>query len=303
MSTFLVTGATGQQGRATVDALLARGAKVHAVVRDPTKAAARELEDLGVVLFKGDHDDPDTFRESAQGCVGIFLNLLEYPRNPDPAKQAEGILAACKDAGIEHVVASTAGWVGNREKWDIPETQGSALVEYYGGEELVENVVRRSGLGSYTIIRPLWFQSNYKGPLMDFYYPEIRESSTLVHSLKPGAVLPHINVGDIGRFAAMALSDPAKFAGKEIELASENLTIREIAEALGKVVGKQITVTRAAAGEPGKPRNSTSWHTWANSVDLRVDVEGLVQQYEFRFTTLEEYLIKEKEKGRLEWLL
>ncbi|KAI0415171.1 NmrA family protein [Xylaria grammica] len=296
MSTFLVTGATGRQGRATVDALLARGAKVQAVVRDPTKPAARELEDLGVTLFKGDHDSPDTFRQAARGCAGIFLNLLERPRNPDPAKQAEGILAACKEVGVEHVVATTAGWASNREKWDTPENQASGLAHYYEGEKLVEDAVRRAGLKSYTIIRPFWFQSIYTGPPMDWYYPEFRKSGTLVHSFGPGVTLPHINVDDIGQFGAMALLDPAKFAGEEIELASENLTIEDVAEALGKVSRKPITIERGATDEAGNPRNSAKWCACANSAVLDVDVESLAQRYAFRFTTLAEYLIKEKEE-------
>ncbi|KAI0534407.1 NmrA family protein [Xylaria digitata] len=302
MPTFLVTGATGRQGRATVDALLARGAKVHAIVRDTTKAAAQELENLGVSLFKGDHDHPDTFHQAAQGCVGIFLNLIERPRNAEPDKQAEGILAICKEAGVEHVVVSTAGWAESREKWDTPENQAGGLIDYYEGEALVEDTVRRSGLKSYTIIRPFWFQSIYlPGPVMDWYYPEFRESGTLVHSFEPGVTLPHINVEDIGQFVAMALLDPAKFAGEEIELASENLSIEGVAEVIGKVVGKQITIVRAAVEEPGKPRNSAKWHTLANSVDLKVDAEGLAQRYAYRFTTLKEYLVKENERQGLQY--
>ncbi|KAF2966779.1 hypothetical protein GQX73_g6811 [Xylaria multiplex] len=272
-------------GRATVDALLTRGAKVHAVVRDPTKAAAQELKNLGVALFKGDYDHSDTFCQAAQGCVGIFLNLLERPRNPEPDKQAEGILAVCKEAGVEHVAVSTAGWAGNREKWDTPENQPAA-----------SSITTKAKLSSRTP-SAVWDSR----PVMDWYFPEFRESGTLVHSFEPGVTLPHINVDDIGQFAAMALLDPAKFAGEEIELASENLSIEDVAEAIGKVVGKQITVVKAAAEEPGKLRNSTKWHTLANSVDLKVNVEGLAQRYASRFTTLEEYLVKENERRELQY--
>ncbi|KAI0468950.1 NmrA family protein [Xylaria cf. heliscus] len=295
MSTFLVTGATGQQGRATVDALLARGAKVHAVVRDPTKAAARELERLGVTLFKGDHDDFDIFRKAAQGCSGIFLNLLERPGNPHPERQAQGILAACFDAGVEHVVLSTAGWVGSREKWDIPanRVEVSEIIPYYEGEVLVEDAVRRAGLKSYTILRPFWFHSNYLVPTIDFFHAEVRKSGELVHSYDDGTTFPHINVRDIGQFAAMALTDPARFAGEEIELASENLAIEEVAELMSKVTGQHIAVRKATAEEAAKPSPTTQWHIWANAAHLTVDVEALAQKYGYRFTTLGEYLTQQ----------
>ncbi|KAI0857300.1 NmrA family protein [Xylaria cubensis] len=304
MSTFLVTCATGQQGRATVDALLVRGAKVHAVVRDPTKATARELETLGVTLFKGDHNDFEVFHKAAQGCTGIFLNLVERPGNPHPEKQAEGILAACRDAGVENVVVSTAGWVGSPEKWDIPENRAkvSEIIPHYGGEILVENAVRRAGLKSYTILRPFWFHSNYLVPAIDFVQPEVRKSGELVHSFEDGAVFPYINVKDIGQFAAMALTDPAKFAGEEIELASENFTIEEVAEIMSRATGQQITVRKATPEEAARPSPTTQWHIWANAVDLRVDVEALAQKYGYRFTAFEEYLTQEKEQRGLQYL-
>ncbi|KAI0509242.1 NmrA family protein [Xylaria bambusicola] len=301
MPTYLITGATGQQGRATIDALLARGAKVHAVVRDPMKAASLELVALGATLFKGDNDDFDVFRKAAQGCAGIFLNVMERPQNPEPEKQVEGILVACKDAGLQHVVVSTSSWAGNREKWDIPETKTGSIFAFNEGEELIEDAVRRSGLQYYTILRPSWFHSNYLVPAIDSFYPELRESGTLVHSYDPGATFPHINVEDIGKFAAMALSDPARFNGQEIELSSENLGIEAVAEAIGKITGKQPTIRRATAEEPGKPSHITQWQIWANSVDLRVDTESLKRQFEFRFTTLEEYLVQEKEQRGLEY--
>ncbi|KAI0545868.1 NmrA family protein [Xylaria curta] len=303
MSTFLVTGATGQQGRATVDALLTRGAKVHAVVRDPTKAAARELEELGVTLFKGNHDDVEVFHKAAQGCTGIFLNLVERPGNPHPEKQAEGILAACRDAGVRHVVVSTAGWVGSREKWDIPENRAevSELIPYYEGEILVEDAVRHAGL-TYTILRPFWFHSNYLVPTIDFFQPEVRKSGELVHSFEDGSVFPYINVKDIGHFAAMALTDPAKFAGEEIELASENFTIEEVAEIMSRATGQHITVRKATPEEAARPSPTTQWHIWANAVDLRVDVEALARKYGYRFTTFEEYLTQEKQQRGLQYI-
>lgn len=304
MSTFLITGATGQQGRATVDALLARGAKVHAVVRDPTKDAARELEGLGVTLFKGDHDDFEAFRKAAQGCTGIFLNLVERPSNPHPERQAEGILAACRDAGVEHVVLSTAGWVGSREKWDIPENrvEVSGLIPYYEGEILVEDAVRRARLKSYTILRPFWFHSNHLAPTIDFFHPEVRKSGELVHSYEDGTIFPHISVKDIGQFAAMALIDPAKFASEEIELASENLTIEEVAEAMSKATGQHIVARKATAEDTEKPSATAQWHIWANATDLRVDVEALAQKYGYRFTTLGEFLTQEKEQRGLQYV-
>ena len=77
-ATFLVTGATGQQGGATVRELLKAGAKVHAFVRDPLKPAAKELEALGAVLFKGDYADVAAIERASAGVKGIFVRVSSF---------------------------------------------------------------------------------------------------------------------------------------------------------------------------------------------------------------------------------
>ncbi|KAI1655886.1 NAD(P)-binding protein [Daldinia decipiens] len=299
MSTFLVTLATGQQGRATIAALLKGGAKIHAVVRDPTKPAARELESQGVVLFKGSNEDIDVFRNAAKGCKGVYLNLVSWPDNLDPGRQAADILKVCKEAGIEHVVASTSGWVGSREKWDNPLNRSEWLKGFCKNDALVEDAVRRSGIRYLTILRPFWFHSNYLPPVVQVFYPELVEGGELVHSFKPGVVFPHINVDDIGRFAAMALFDPATFDGEEIELASQNLTIEDVANAIAKATGKHIAVRARTLEETDDTNPIVAWHLWANAVDLTVDLDTIEQKYKFRFTTLQEYLIQEREQLKI----
>jgi uncharacterized protein YbjT (DUF2867 family) len=62
-----VVGATGRQGGAAAKALLAAGAEVRALVRDPAKAAAAAVQAAGAQLVVADFDHPDTvdaaFRE------------------------------------------------------------------------------------------------------------------------------------------------------------------------------------------------------------------------------------------------
>lgn len=298
MPTILITLATGQQGRATIAALLESGAKVRAVVRDPTNEAARALAAKGVTLFKGSNDDFGIFREAAAGCDAIFLNILPFPVVQDPVKQAIGILGACKEAGVPHVVLSSAGLVGARDKWDVPVNQSSGLAEYYRHEAAIEDAARSSGIASLTILRPYWFHSNYTPPAGSNYYPELLAKGEFVHSLRPGVIFPHINVDDLGRFSAKALLDPAGFGGQEIELASENIALEDVVEAFRKATGRDVTLrTRTEAEE--QPENAAAavrWELWARTVDLSFDVEALKRKYDFKFTTLEEYFTQQKSK-------
>src|SRR5258705_2012053 len=67
---YFVTGATGFVGGALVRNLRAQGHEVHASVRNPDKA--KDLQDLGTKLFKGDVTDKESMRAAMQDVDGIF---------------------------------------------------------------------------------------------------------------------------------------------------------------------------------------------------------------------------------------
>src|SRR5690349_13164967 len=67
---YFLTGATGFVGGHMARLLKAEGHDVAAVVRDPRKA--KDLEDLGVKLFRGDVTDKASLREPMQGADGVF---------------------------------------------------------------------------------------------------------------------------------------------------------------------------------------------------------------------------------------
>lgn len=68
---ILVTGATGKQGGATVNALVAAGAldehTILAVTRSPTSAGAEKLKKTGAIPIQGDLDDARGIFEKAEG--------------------------------------------------------------------------------------------------------------------------------------------------------------------------------------------------------------------------------------------
>lgn len=67
---YFVTGATGFVGNVLVRKLCEAGHEVHASVRSPEKA--KELQDIGVKLFKGDVTDKESMREAMRGVDGVF---------------------------------------------------------------------------------------------------------------------------------------------------------------------------------------------------------------------------------------
>ena len=69
---ILVSGATGQQGGAVSRSLLERGFAVRALTRDPEKAEAGELADLGVEVVGGDLEDRSSIERVLDGVHGVF---------------------------------------------------------------------------------------------------------------------------------------------------------------------------------------------------------------------------------------
>jgi nucleoside-diphosphate-sugar epimerase len=67
---YFVTGATGFVGGVLAKKLREQGHEVHASVRSPEKA--KELQALGVKLFKGDVTDKESMREAMTGVDGVY---------------------------------------------------------------------------------------------------------------------------------------------------------------------------------------------------------------------------------------
>jgi len=67
---YFVTGATGFVGSALAKKLREQGHEVHASVRNPDKA--KDLQVLGVKLFRGDVTDKESMREGMQNVDGVF---------------------------------------------------------------------------------------------------------------------------------------------------------------------------------------------------------------------------------------
>jgi uncharacterized protein YbjT (DUF2867 family) len=141
---ILVTGASGFVGRHVVQALLAAGKDVLALVRDPKKGGS-----LGSELVEGDMTDAASLRRAVEGADAV-IHLVAVRQGKEERFQrvmvqgGADLIAAAKEAGIRRFVLMSA--LGTRE-----DTKD--LLPYYRAKWDVEQLVQASGI-DHVIFRP-----------------------------------------------------------------------------------------------------------------------------------------------------
>lgn len=241
-STIFVVGASGLQGGSVSRALLRNNWAVHALVRDPNSPASQALKSQGASLFKGDWDDLPALQAAAAGCTGVFLNA--YPSFEDAGaelRHAKNILAASKQAGITHVIYSSAIGVDRHETFWKADPD-SFLGNYFRSKRAIEEEVQAGGYETWTILRGVAFMSNFLHPSTLFMFPELTTEGRFVSAYTPDTKIWVVDPEAIGGFSFAAFSNPQKFGGKDIDIATEALGIQQMASLMEKVSGKRIEV-------------------------------------------------------------
>jgi uncharacterized protein YbjT (DUF2867 family) len=295
MSAFLVTGATGRQGGSTARELLKAGVKVHALVRNPQSDAAKEIQSLGAILFKGDAADTTSITQALEGVTGVFFN----PPSPGEVTLSTTIefieTCAAQPNVSTFVLSSTSGTEKHAEMMQkdpsYPERQKKFL-GYWSLKSGTEDAARKAGFKNLVILRASLLHHIFTPPDCEALFPSLWSEKKLVTALKEDTKVPHLLAEDVGRFAAAALLDPTKFNGKEINLAAENLTSAELAGIFSDVTGANIQafVPEFDGFEAiGVDYPLVGYHEWTNEIDASVDVAAL-KEYGIELTTMRQFL-------------
>jgi uncharacterized protein YbjT (DUF2867 family) len=249
-------------------------------------------------MFEGESTDFDVVVRAAQGCRGAFLNTFPIPGLE--THQAKTIVAACKEAGVETLVATTTFSTDDKALWDDAVTEECGLRGYYRSKAEVEDIVRTAGFKAYTIVRPAFIHHDYLLPASLHNWPELSTDGELAHAYEAGATMPHTDGHDVGAYVAAALQDPAKYGGQEIGLGNESLGVDEARDILARVSGREVRV-RKRTPEEVEALHSTlfpmRFQLWANTRDLAATVAGAQEvqdKFGIPFTPLEKALVRDR---------
>lgn len=245
--TILVTGATGAQGGAVVDAALDAGWMVRALVRSPERDDATALAARGVEIAQGSYEAPDSLVEACKGVDAAFSVQMAIGNPPgSEVTHAERLIAAARAADVAHMVHSSVSATGWRK--GRPPEEPSASPVYWDCKETIEALMHGAGFAHVTILKPAFMMENFLLPKSAGMFPDLARKGIFM-AMPDDVPLAMIAARDIGAATMAALEQPDRFDGAEVELAGDVLTTREIGAAIGAAVGAAIEVHYLPADE------------------------------------------------------
>jgi uncharacterized protein YbjT (DUF2867 family) len=240
-----VLGATGAQGGGLVNAILndQSGDFVpRAITRNAGSDNAKELANRGVEVVTADADDIESLMKAFKGAYGTFCvtNYWEYFSPEREISQVKNMALAAKDAELKHVIWST---LEDSRKWipldddRMPTLMKKYKVPHFDGKGESDKFFEEAGVPTtYLVASFYWENLIYfgQGPKKG---PDGKLALTYPMADKK---LAGVAVEDIGKTAYGIFKAGDKYIGKRVGVAGEHLTINQMADKLGKALGKEI---------------------------------------------------------------
>lgn len=277
--TVLITGATGKQGGATARALAGKGFRLRAMTRNPDGDAAKAIATAtGAEIVQGDLNDAASLRGALKGAWGVFgvQNTWEAGVEGEE-EQGKRLASLAREAGVQHYVYTSVG--SAHRKTGIP---------HFENKYRVEDTIRAAGFPSYVIYRPVFFMENLTSPWF-------LNGDTIYAAMRPDLKLQMIAVDDIGKYVARGFTNADKLNRREIDLASDEATMPDVAMALSRGLGRNISFAQIPISEVRK--NSDDFATmleWFDRVGYNVDIPSLEREFGIKGTRLVEWAAGQK---------
>jgi NAD(P)H dehydrogenase (quinone) len=245
---IIVTGATGQLGRAIVEKLVERVSpnQVGVSVRDPEKAA--DLTALGVRVRHGDFNDPESLRHAFEGATQVLIvSSNAGASGGDPLAQHRSAIEVARDVGVRRIVYTSHMAASDHSAFP-------PMLDHHATEEML----RQSGL-AWTALRH------------GFY----AESGVMLmgDALKTGVIeapadgkVSWTAHADLAEAAAIILADEGRYDGPTPPLTgSHSLNFADLAAIASELLGspvirqtfmdEELRAKMAARGAPDRAAN------------------------------------------------
>lgn len=241
-----IFGATGAQGGGLARAILNDSNSefaVRAITRDPDSDKAKELAAMGAEVVKGDVDDLSSMKKVLEGAYGAYFVTFFWSHFSAEKETAEAknMAEAAKDAGLKHVIWSTLEDVRKYVPLtdnNMPTLQGKYKVPHFDGKGEADHYFTDAGVPvTFMLASYYWDNLIYFG-----MGPKKGADGKLSITFPMGnKKMAGIAAEDIGKCAYGIFKKGNELIGKKVGIASDQLTCEEIAKALSKALGEEVS--------------------------------------------------------------
>jgi len=261
----LVTGATGKQGGAVARALLAAGHRVRGMTRNVASEASRALTALGAEMVTGDFADPVSLVAAATGVDTVFAMSTPFEAGMEAeVAQGNALVDAAVAAGVDHFVYTS-----------VASADENTGIPHFDSKYEVEKHLTASGL-TWTVIAPVYFMEN-------LFMPQTMEglgNGVYASPLPADLKLQQVAVADIGAFGAHVVGNRDDFAGRRVEIATDELTSAQSAEVLSRILDRPIATFEVPMDQiRAFSEDFALMFEWFIDTGYSVDIEGLASDY------------------------
>jgi NAD(P)H dehydrogenase (quinone) len=219
MTKVLVTGASGDTGRPTVERLIEKGFEVRALVRRDDQRAQR-LRDLGAEVVLG---DMGSLRDIRLAMTDVQRAYFCYPLAEGLVEAAVIFAQAAKEAKLDLIVNMS-------HKQSRPAARSKATQNHW----LSEQIFDWSGVPS------VHLRVTFFAEWLLYIAPQIRYGRYVMPYNKDSRFAP-IAGSDIARIIAGIMDRPEPYVGRAIALHGPvEYSHEELAAEVGRVLGKHL---------------------------------------------------------------
>jgi uncharacterized protein YbjT (DUF2867 family) len=222
------------------------------------------LRELGAEVVVGDFEDRRTLEQAMAGVDAVFAGGTAHKAGPR-GEQVHGfkLAEALRAANEPHLVYVSGA--GADRSTGVPVLESKRAVEARLHEVAARNV---------TILAPVYFMEN----LFNSWNRTALHVGKLPLALPPTVALQQVATVDVASFAVLALERHDELAGERIELAGDELTGPDAAQALSKASGHVFEFEQTDLSELPS-RGLSGLFEWLTSAPFAVSIAALRGSY------------------------
>jgi uncharacterized protein YbjT (DUF2867 family) len=192
-------------------------------------------------------------------------------------EQGKRFANLARETGVQHFVYTSVG-----------SAHRNTGIPHFENKWRIEQTIRGLGFPSYVIFRPVFFMENLTSPWF-------LNGDTIYAAMPPDLKLQMIAVEDIGKYAARGFTDADKLNRREIDLAGDEATKPQVAAALSKGLGRQISFVQIPIAEVRKnSEDFAKMLEWFERVGYDADIAALEREFGIRSTKLTEWAARQQ---------